>query len=86
MRSLGAILGYFNFTVLVSTSIQADLSPAVILSISSISCFLSALVFYIAYNETIRKNHFVGMIMIVMCIVSIAISKSKTEISTTGET
>jgi uncharacterized membrane protein len=51
-------------------------SPAVIQSFSSMSAFTTALLFYIAYNEKLTRQHILGMFLIVLSVMIVSICKT----------
>jgi uncharacterized membrane protein len=51
-------------------------SPAVIQSFSSMSAFTTALLFYVAYNEKLTRQHILGMFLIVLSVMIVSICKT----------
>ncbi|CDW77625.1 UNKNOWN [Stylonychia lemnae] len=78
--SRGIISVFLNSNVgfMAYYSFRADISPSVIISINSLTSFTVAIVFYFLYHEKLNFKHLIGMILIIICVVLIAISKSFT--------
>jgi drug/metabolite transporter (DMT)-like permease len=55
---------------------EAGISPAVVLSLSILSSFTTALAFYFIYNEKLNSGHWIGMLCIMISVAVIALSKS----------
>jgi len=76
IRASGSVLGFFNTYFIAIAAIRAGVSVGVILSIASLSAFFTALVFYLVYKERLRLKHVFGMFVMLLCLGSIAMSKS----------
>ena len=55
---------------------QANISPAVIFSMSALSSFIVALVFYFLYKERLSVNHIIGMLVILVSVVLVPVTKA----------
>lgn len=56
-------------------SAKANLSPAIVTSLQTINPFITAVLFYMIYDEKLMKKHVLGMFCILLCVVFIALSK-----------
>ena len=74
-RSLITLVGFLTLGLISQYSLKANLSPAVVTTLSSVNPFLTALVFFFIYKERLMRKHFVGMIILLLCVVCIASSK-----------
>jgi drug/metabolite transporter (DMT)-like permease len=65
-----------NVSFVIIFSKAAGASPAVMLSITTLSSFTTALAFYLIYHEKLTWKHITGMLSIIVCVVIVAVSKS----------
>ena len=65
-----------TFYGLTKYSILAGVSISVIASIISYSSLLAALIFYFVFKETLNKQHLIGMIILIACVMCIAMGKA----------
>jgi drug/metabolite transporter (DMT)-like permease len=64
----------FPLYFMMKTAIEAGVSTAVINSIIGFTSFLSALMFWLAFNETLSKKHVIGMLFLLGSMTLISLS------------
>jgi drug/metabolite transporter (DMT)-like permease len=74
-----ATLSWTSFIVigfLGKTSLKANISPAVSMSLICINPFLTAVLFTVVYKEKLMRKHYIGMVFLLFCVLSISFSKA----------
>lgn len=67
------------------TSIESGINFSVILSMTALTTFLTALAFYILYKEGLKKKHYLGMMFLVFSVFLVS-SSERSEGPHTGHT
>lgn len=83
VRSVIGLLMNFLYFGIVYTAVLADINISIIISILALTPFISAIAFYFVFKESLNRNHFMGMIIMTICIF-ILTNSSPAEASTEG--
>ncbi len=68
-------MGTANVSLVTHYARLAGVSPSVCLSVTILTSFVSALMFYLIYNEKLNCNHWAGMTSIMLGVFVIGLSK-----------
>ena len=80
-RSMVVVVGAANVSLVTHYARIAGVSPSVCLSVTILTSFISALMFYLIYNEVLNARHWIGLISIMLGVFVIGLSKSSTSSS-----
>jgi drug/metabolite transporter (DMT)-like permease len=72
-------VGTANVSLVTHYARIAGVSPSVCLSVTILTSFISALMFYLIYKEVLNVRHWMGMISIMLGVFTIGLSKSSGE-------
>jgi drug/metabolite transporter (DMT)-like permease len=76
LRGIAAVLIPINISLMTYICNQIGVSPAVIQSFTSMTTFMTALLFWFLYQESLIRQHLLGMLLIVTSVVIVAFGKS----------
>lgn len=75
MRSSIVVVGTVNVSLVTHFARMAGISPSVCLSVTILTSFISALMFYLIYNERLNCYHWAGMTSIMLGVFVISLSR-----------
>ena len=78
------VVGTANVSLVTHYARIAGVSPSVCLSVTILTSFISALMFYLIYKEILNLRHWMGMISIMLGVFIIGLSKTSNTTSTDG--
>ena len=76
LRALGSVFAFATTYWIINAAYEADLSPAVALSFTSLTMFLVAIIFFFLYHEKLTLRLFLGMILVLLAVALIAANKA----------
>jgi drug/metabolite transporter (DMT)-like permease len=76
LRGLAAVMIPMNISYMTYLCGQIGMSPAVIQSFTSMTTFMTALLFWVLYKENLMRQHLFGMALIVLSVIIVAFGKS----------
>ena len=74
MRAFLQLAQFFAFYFMMKYSFMSGVSFAVIVSILSLSSLFTTLEFFIIYREKLSMKHFIGMLIMIGCVVCVTLS------------